>query len=131
MEKLVPDSFIKIKIEHISGLINWIIPSLFLLYVQVEVYQNILKPIVFTLYKASSKNKKRFLGVSRPYFLYDFWRKILLMLYFINWPIINIVCNFKWRWNCIHWLHSFSTGESSIVNIVVKVRKPDFSYLAV
>ena len=63
VEKLVPDLFLKIEIEHISY------HSLLLLYVQVDRYGNILKlrcsPLTFTSYKAFPKNKKRS-GTSLP-----------------------------------------------------------------
>ena len=74
-----------------------ILQSLFPLYVQVEVYQNILKlrcwPLATTLGKALKKKKKWDLKlVSLPHFLHGFWRKIFLTLYF-NWA------------NFIPWLH--------------------------
>ena len=50
--------------------------SLFWLYVQVEVYQSILKlrcwPLAFTLYKAFLKNKKRSGASLSTHFLHDF-----------------------------------------------------------
>ena len=62
VERLVPDPLWKINIEHISGSTVWDVINLFLLYVQVEVYQKILKlrcwPLTITLHKASLKNKK-------------------------------------------------------------------------
>ena len=42
--------------------------------------------ITFTLCKAFLKRKRGLELVSLPHFLHDFWRKIFLMLYFINWP---------------------------------------------
>ena len=62
-----------------------------LLYIQVKVYQNILKltcwPLVFALYiKLFQKRKRGLELVSLPYFLHDFRGKIFLTLYFINWP---------------------------------------------
>ena len=64
--------------------------SLFSLHVQVKVFESILKlrcwPLAFTLYKAFYKNKKRFRISFPTSFLQDFWRKIFLMLNFINWP---------------------------------------------
>ena len=63
--------------------------SLFLLYVQVEVYQSILKlkcwPLSLTLYKAFWKIRKGQELFSLPHCLNDFWRKICLMLYSLNW----------------------------------------------
>ena len=63
---------------------------MFSLYVQVEVYQNILKlkcwPLMFILYKGYLKNKKRS-GTSFPISCFAcFLTKIFLMLYFIIWP---------------------------------------------
>ena len=52
-------------------------------------YQNILElrswPIAFTLYKAFPKTKRRSKLVLLPY-MQGIWGKILLMLFFINWP---------------------------------------------
>ena len=52
----------KVNIEHISGPTVGNVKNCFLLYVKVEVYQNILKlrcwPLVFTLHKAFLKYKK-------------------------------------------------------------------------
>ena len=42
--------------------------------------------LALTLYKAFSKNKKSLEIVTLPHFLHEFWRKIFLMLYSINWP---------------------------------------------
>ena len=70
VEKLVPGPFMKksklsISLEQQSDMLQ----SLFLLYTQVELYQNILKltcwPLVFPLYKAFLGNKKVF-GTSLP-----------------------------------------------------------------
>ena len=67
--------------------------SLSFLYVQVEVYQNILKlrcwPPVFAIYKAVLKNKKRFETSLHTSFSSRFLRKKFLMLYSINWPYLN------------------------------------------
>ena len=56
IEKLVPDPFLKSQIEHIPGSTVWNVIQFFLLYVRVEVNQNILNlkrwPLAFTLYKA-------------------------------------------------------------------------------
>ena len=58
---------------------------------QAECYQNILKLInkqrAFTSCKAFFKKIKGDLElVSLPHFLHDFWRKLFLLLFFINWP---------------------------------------------
>ena len=62
---------------------------MFLLYEQVEFYQNILKlscwPLAFTLYKVFFE-KTCLQLISLPHFMRDFWRKILLALYLINRP---------------------------------------------
>ena len=39
-----------------------------------------------TSYKAFPKKQRGLELVSLPHFLHDFWRKIFLLLYFINWP---------------------------------------------
>ena len=45
------------------------------------------RPLNFTSYKAFLKNIKKGVElVSLPYFLYDFWKNMFLLLYFINWP---------------------------------------------
>ena len=86
-----------------------ILQSLFPLFVQVEVYQNILKlrcwPLATTLCKALKKTKWDLKLVSLPHFLHDFWRKIFLTLYFINWAnfipwlhlLLEIICCLIWE----------------------------------
>ena len=72
-----------------SGSTIWNVINLFLLYVQVEVYRNILKlrcwPLAFTLYKAFLKKRSLEL-VSLLHFLHAFWEKAFLTLYSIDWP---------------------------------------------
>ena len=68
VEKLVPEPFPKMKIEHISGSIaSSLIQFTFIVW-QVEGYRNILKlscrPLAFTSHKAFLKNKKS--GTSLP-----------------------------------------------------------------
>ena len=50
---------------------------------------NILKsrcwPLVSTLHKAFLKEKRGLKLVSLPHFLHNFWRKMFITLYFINW----------------------------------------------
>ena len=62
-EKLFPDLFLKIKIEHISGSIVQSFTKFAFIVCQVEGCRNILKlscsPFAFTSYKAFLKNKKR------------------------------------------------------------------------
>ena len=62
---------------------------LFLMDVEVRVYQNILKLRCYHLllpYIQLIKKTKRGLGLdSLPHFLHDFWRKMFLMIYFANW----------------------------------------------
>ena len=68
--------------------------SLFLLNVQVEVYQITLKlwcwPLAFTLYKAFLKRKRGLKLISLSRFLYDFWRKLFFMIYAINWANFSV-----------------------------------------
>ena len=64
------------------------------MYVQVEGYQNTSKPryclLAFTLYKAFLTKTKRGLELAfLPYFLHDFWIKMFLTFYSINWPNLN------------------------------------------
>ena len=54
----------------------------FLIY-QVEGYQKILK----LSFKPLTKRGLEL--ASLPHFLFDFWRKIFILLYSINWPTIN------------------------------------------
>ena len=62
----------------------------FVLFVrQVEGYQYTLRlscrPLSFSSYKSCLKNKWGLELVSLPHLLHDFWRKIFLLLYSINW----------------------------------------------
>ena len=100
VERLVPDSFIKkSKLSISMDQQSQMLQSFFFLYVQVEVYQNILEVrywlLTFTLYKAFLKNKKKLELVSLPHFNHDFWKEVFITLYFTNWP------------NFIAWLPSF------------------------
>ena len=67
---------------------------MFLLYVQAEIYQNKLKlrrwPLVFSLYKAFFFIKRGLKLVSLPHSLNDFWKKKVLTLYSIKWPIFVV-----------------------------------------
>ena len=70
MEKLLPDPFLKIQIEHISGSIVFkkVLYSLFLLYNNMfkrNMFKLSCRPLVFTSYKAFLKNKERS-GISFP-----------------------------------------------------------------
>ena len=60
-EKLVPDSLIKIKTEHVSGSIVWNVIKFIFVVCLSGCYQNISAltcwPLAFALYKAFSKNK--------------------------------------------------------------------------
>ena len=91
VEKLIPDSFSKIKIENISGSTIWnFIQFLFIVYW----IQNILKlrfwPLAFISYKAFLRNRKSS-GTSLPAsFLHDLWWKVFLTLYSINWTIFIV-----------------------------------------
>ena len=80
----------KSKLSMSSNQKSKMLYSFFLLYVLVEVYQNMLKlkcrPLVFTLHKAFFKKNKRGLKlVSLPHVMDDYWREIFFTLYFINW----------------------------------------------
>ena len=104
---------LSISLDQQSEILN----SLFLLSVQVKVYQNILKLgcwlLDFILYKMKNKNKKQktkrsLLPVSQPHFQYDFWSKIFITFCFINWPnfitwlplILETLCNMFIVVNC-------------------------------
>ena len=89
VEELVPDfSMKKIKIEHISGLTVWNVINLFLLNVQVGVYQHMLKlrcwPLALSYIKVFWATKKGLELVSLSHFRNDIWRKIFLTLFSIN-----------------------------------------------
>ena len=97
--KLVANLFIKKQIEHFSGSTVWNVILLFLLYVQVEVYQNIWKlgywPLAWTLCKAFLKNKKR--SGSKPPTLFSIWflkkklTKCHCLIVFNSWDISQYV----------------------------------------
>ena len=72
VEKLVLDPFLKkSKLSLSLDLESEVSHSLFLLYIQVEDFRNILK-LAFTSYKAFFKKRKRCLElVSLPHFLHD------------------------------------------------------------
>ena len=69
--------------------LSWLLNFLLFIVCQVESYWDILKlscrTFAFTSYKGFSEIKKRS-GTSLPHFLHDFWKKMLLLLYSINWP---------------------------------------------
>ena len=82
--------------------------KVFLLYVQVEVYQNILKlrcrPLAFTFLKLFWKTKRGPRQVFLPHFQHDFWRKIFSLyivltdqismsdcLYFLRYRVICVL----------------------------------------
>ena len=73
--------------------------AVFLLYAQVKGYRNMLKlscrPLAFTLFQAFLKKTKRGLELfPLPHFLQDFWRRIFLKLYSINWPDLIVWLSF-------------------------------------
>ena len=88
VEKLSPDLFLKIKLEHMSGSIVWsVVQSVFIL-CQTKGYLSVLKlscrAFTFTSYKAFSKNKKKS-GKSLPVnVLHDLWRNIFLCYFWCN-----------------------------------------------
>ena len=92
MGKLIPDAFIKkSKLSIYLDLQSEMLYSLFLLYALVEVYLNIRKlrywPLALTLCQTFFEKAKTVLElVSLPHFLHDFWVKIFLTLYYVNWP---------------------------------------------
>ena len=89
VKKLFPDSFLKNQ--------NWAylwIDSLKSL-CQVESCRNTLKlscrPLAFTSFKVFWKNKKTSrTNLFLPHFLHDFWKKMLLLLYSINWQSLIV-----------------------------------------
>ena len=90
-EKLYPDSFLK----NQYWTYFWINSLKFytvcfycmLIWGQLKFSEIKLQTICFYLMKTLFKKKKRGLElVSLPHFLYDFWRKMFLLLYSINWP---------------------------------------------
>ena len=94
MQKLVPDLFLKIKIEHISNslMINslkiytvyfYSLPSWGLLKHTETKLQNIFfLPHIKLFWKIKRGQGLVFL----PHFPDNFWRKIFLLSYYINWP---------------------------------------------
>ena len=68
--------------------------SLFLLHAKLWAIEILLKlscrPFAFNSCRVFLKKTKRRLElVSLPHFMHDFWRKIFLLLYCINWPNFN------------------------------------------
>ena len=104
---------LSISLDQQSEILN----SLFLLSVQVKVYQNILKLqcwlLDFILYKMKNKKKNQktkrtLLPASQPHFQYDFWSKIFIAFCFINCPnfitwlplLLETLCNMFIVVNC-------------------------------
>ena len=89
MERLLPDPFMKNQHRAYLWISSLKCNKFDLLYVQVEVYQNILKlrcwPLAFTLHKAFLKDGVLEL-VSLLHFLNAFCEKIFLTLYSTDWP---------------------------------------------
>ena len=93
VEKLVSDSFMKNRnwtypwINTLSCYKNWFYyisrPMCTKIYLKPRWW-----PFVFTLYKHFflKKIERDLKLVSLPHFLHDFWRKILLRIYFAHWP---------------------------------------------
>ena len=90
--------FWKTKIEGISGLTASTFIQFVFILCQVEGYRNMLKlsgrPLTFTSYKGFLKNQKRSRTTLPSHFLHDFWWKIFLLIYFINWP--NFIVFTSW-----------------------------------
>ena len=106
VEKLVPDPFIKIRIELISGPIVWnVIKFVFIVCSSrksTKIYLNeSAKHLLLSYIKLLFffKKKKDLELVFLPRFLHDFRRKIFLKLYFIDWrnfiawfPLLFAIC---------------------------------------
>ena len=80
----------KIKIEHIPGLTVWnVIKFVFILYPSWSLIIYIKSKLLdtwFYLIESFFQKTKRYLElVFLPHFLHDFWRKVFLTLYSINW----------------------------------------------
>ena len=80
-----------IKIEHISGSVAYNFKYFVFIVWKVVDYRHVLKrgcrPLALNSYKSFLKKTKTGQEVvSLPHFLNDFWRKIFILLYSINWP---------------------------------------------
>ena len=102
VERLFPDAFLKNR-NWAYLLINSLKFDTVCFFVcQVKGCLKILRlssrPLAFTWYKAFPKKRKdgtRMELVSLPHFLHYFWRKMFLLLNFINWPPGCDVMNFE------------------------------------
>ena len=102
LKKLVPDLFLRNENwAHLNINIQKCY-SLFLMYVQVEDYQNKLKlswqPFPTSSYKNFLKTKRCLKLVSLPQFLHDFWRKCLLPCILLVQISFLIDCLYFWRY---------------------------------
>ena len=90
-----------IKIEHISRSIVKSFIQLTFIVQQVEGYQNLLelscRPLGFTSYQVFSKIIRGLELVFLPHFSRNFWRKILLLLYSINWLNFTVWLPLIWE----------------------------------
>ena len=88
-----------VKVEHISIVICFI-RFVFIVW-QVEGYRNMLKlscrPLALASYQAFLKNKKRLELFFLPHFPHNFWTKIFLLLYSINWPNLIVWLPLLWE----------------------------------
>ena len=87
VEELVPDPFIKIKIEYISESVVWNIIQFVFIVFQSEGLPKYIKTKVlttdhFTLYKAFLRKKNSLELVSLSYFRHDFQQKIISYVIF-------------------------------------------------
>ena len=111
IEKLVPELFLKNQIQLYLWVNSLEVHAVFLLYVEVEDYQNILKwrfNLLFLLHiKLFKKTKRRLKLVSLPHIMHGFWRNIFLTLHYINWlnfivwlPLLLKICQYVYC-NCL------------------------------
>ena len=88
VEKLFPDTFLKDQNWASLWINSSVLYSFLFIVCQVEGHLKILKlscgPLAFTSKPVQQKRGLEL--VSLPHFLNKFWRKILLLLYSINWP---------------------------------------------
>ena len=106
--KLFPDPFLKNPNWAYSVINGLKVYSFFLSYTKlraIKISKLSCRPIVLTSYEAFLKKKLRL--VLLPHFLHDFWRKIFLLLYSLNWP------------NFIFWLPLFRETLGNMCIVIV------------
>ena len=92
-------------VEFISGII--VLCSLFIMNAKlrnIEIYWNQLAyHLLLPHIKLFKKTQRGLELVSLPQFLNNFWRRILLLLYFINWPNFIVYCLYSWDiWQLVY-----------------------------